>query len=148
MSVRIEGERLVEASREQVYATLIDPEVVMQTVPLVEKFEARDADHWDVTLKLPLPMSKPLKLSFEVVEKRPPEHARLRAEGGGMMGGATVESNFDLTEQPGGTLVRFRAELSFRGMLAPIEKMLEPVAQRQAEKTLDAIEQRAESKPS
>lgn len=145
MSVRIQGERIVDAPREKVYATLVDPEVVMQTVPLVERFEAHDADHWDVVLKLPLPMAKPLKLSFEVVEKRPPEHARLRAEGGGMMGGSTVDSRFDLSEAPGGTLVRFQAELTFRGMLAPVEKMLEPVAQRQAEKTLDAIERRAES---
>jgi len=145
VSVRIEGERVVDAPREQVFATLVDPEVVMQTVPLVERFEAKDADHWDVILKLPLPLAKPLKLSFEVVEKRPPEHARLRAEGGGLMGGSTVDSSFDLTEVTGGTLVRFRAELTFRGMLAPVEKMLEPVAQRQAEKTLDAIEQRAGS---
>jgi carbon monoxide dehydrogenase subunit G len=144
VSVRIQGERVVDATREQVFATLTDPQVVMQTVPLVERFESHDADHWDVIVKLPLPMAKPLKLSFEVVEKRPPEHARLRSRGGGMVGGASVDSSFDLTEQAGGgTLVRFHAEISFTGMLSPVEKMLEPVAQRQAEKTLDAIEQRA-----
>ncbi len=146
MSVRVEGERVVEATRDEVFAALTDPSVVVQTVPLVESYEAHDADHWDVVVKPPLPLSKPLKLSFEVVEKRPPEFARLHSKGGGPMGGATVESSFRLTEAPGGTLVRFVAELSFHGMLAPAERLLEPVAQRQAEKTLDAIEQRVESR--
>jgi carbon monoxide dehydrogenase subunit G len=140
MSVRIEGERVVDAPRDEVYAALTDPEVVAQTVPLVESFEIKDADHWEMVVKLPLPMARPLKLAFEVVERRPPDHARLRSNGGGMLGGADVESSFDLSDAPGGTRVRFHAELSFRGALAPVERMLEPVAQRQAERTLDAIE--------
>jgi carbon monoxide dehydrogenase subunit G len=56
------------------------------------------------------------------------------------MGGADVTSSFDLTEEGTRTRVRFHAELQFRGALAPAERLLEPVAQRQAERTLDAIE--------
>lgn len=146
MSVRIHGERHIDAPRERVYAALTDPAVVMKTIPLVERFEAKDPDHWDVYVKVPLPLAPTLKLSFELVERRAPEHARLRASGGGgLVGGADVESTFDLTEQAGGTLVRFQAEISFRGALSGLERMLEPVAQRQSEKTLDAIEQRAGS---
>src|SRR4051812_25448811 len=146
MSVRIEGERVIEAPREQVYAALTDPEVVAQTVPLVESFDVKDADHWDMVVRVPLPMAKTLKLSFEVVERRPHEHAGLRAKGGSMIAGASVESRFDLSDAPGGTLVRFKADLSFRGALAPAERLLEPIAQRQAEKTLDAIERSVESR--
>jgi carbon monoxide dehydrogenase subunit G len=140
MSVHIEGERVIDAPRERVFAALTDPEVVAETVPLVESFEVKDADHWEMTVRVPLPMAKALKLAFEVVDKRPHEHATLRANGGGMLGGASVESNFDLSDAPGGTLVRFRADLAFRGALAPAERLLEPIAQRQAQKTLDAIE--------
>ena len=140
MSVRVEGERVVEATRDEVFAALTDPSVVVQTVPLVESYEAHDADHWDVVVKPPLPLSRPLKLSFEVVEKRPPEYARLRASGGKLGSGADVDSNFVLTEEGTGTHVRFHALISFRGALAPAEKLLEPVAQKQAQKTLDAIE--------
>lgn len=143
MSVRINGERHIEAPREQVYAALTDPAVVMKTVPLVERYDVKDADHWDVVVKVPMPLAPTLTLSFEVVEKRPPEHAKLRSHGGGMIGGADVVSTFDLTEQAGGTLLRFHAEISFRGALSGLERMLEPVAKRQSEKTLDAIEQRA-----
>jgi carbon monoxide dehydrogenase subunit G len=143
MAVRIEGERIIDATREQVFEALTDPEVVAQTVPLVESWNASDADHWDMVVRVPLPLAKSLKLSFHVVERRPPEHARLRASGGGLLGGADVESRFDLTDEGGGrTRVKFVAELEFRGALAPAERLLEPVAQRQAEKTLDAIERR------
>ena len=143
MTVRINGERHVDAPRERVYAALTDPKVVMATVPLVERYEVKDADHWDVVVKVPMPLAPALTLSFEVVEKRPPEHAKLRSSGGGMIGGADVVSTFDLTEQAGGTLVRFHAELTVRGALSGLERMLEPVAKRQSEKTLDAIEQHA-----
>jgi carbon monoxide dehydrogenase subunit G len=143
VSVRVEGERFIEAPRERVFAALTDPATVLGTVPLVERFDRKDEDHWDVVFKIPLPMMPSLKLSFEVLEKRPPEHAKLRAKGGSMVGGADVISSFDLKEQSGGTLVRFHAEMAFRGALAPLEKMLEPVAQRQSQRTLDAIERKA-----
>jgi carbon monoxide dehydrogenase subunit G len=140
VTVRIEGERLIDAPRERVFAALTDPEVVAATVPLVERYDVRDPEHWDVVVRVPLPMAPTLKLAFEVVEKRPPEHARLRSHGGGLMGGADVTSSFDLTEEGTRTRVRFHAELQFRGALGPAERLLEPVAQRQAERTLDAIE--------
>lgn len=143
MTVRINGERQVDAPPERVYAALTDPEVVMKSVPLVQRLEVKDADHWDVVVKVPMPLAPALTLSFEVVERRAPEHAKLRAGGGGMVGGADVVSTFDLTEQAGGTLVRFHVELTFRGALAGLERMLEPVARRQSEKTLDAIEEHA-----
>ena len=146
MSVRVQGERVIEAPREQVFASLTDPDVVAQTMPLVEETKVIDANRWETTIRVPLPMAKTLKLAFEVVDKQPPEHARLRAKGGGMLGGADVDSSFDLSDAPGGTLVRFTAEISFRGALGPAEKLLEPIAQRQAEKTLDAIEQRVEKR--
>ncbi len=140
MSVRIEGERVIDAPRERVFAALTDPAVVAETVPLVESFEVKDADHWEMVVRVPLPMAKPLKLAFEVVERRPYDHAKLKSSGGGLIGGASVESSFDLSDAPGGTRVRFHAVLAFRGALAPVERLLEPIAQRQAEKTLDAIE--------
>lgn len=140
MSVRIEGERLIDAPRERVFEALTDPSVVAATVPLVEKLETRDADHWDLHVKVPLPAAPMLKLSFSIVERRPPERARLNATGGGLMGGAAVDSQFDLAEEGTRTRVRFVADLTFRGALAPAERLLEPVAKRQAERTLDAIE--------
>jgi carbon monoxide dehydrogenase subunit G len=145
MSVRIEGDRLIDAPRERVFEALTDPAVIAETVPLVESWEARGPDSWDMIVKLPLPLAKPLKLSFEVVEKRPPEHASMRSRGGGLVGGASVESRFDLTEEGGKTRVRFVADLTFRGALAPAEKLLEPIAERQAKRTLDAIEQHVDT---
>ncbi len=142
VSVRVEGERVVAATREEVFAALTDPEVVAETIPFVERCDVRDGDHWALVVKPPLPLARSLRLAFEVVEKRPPAFARLHAAGGGLAGGAEVDSSFELEQRQGGTLVRFRADLSFRGALAPAERLLEPVAQRQAERTLDAIERR------
>src|SRR4051812_17026285 len=140
MSVRIEGERLIDAPRERVYEALTNPEVVAATVPMVERVDVRDAEHWDLVVKVPLPMAPTLKLSVSVVEKQRPERARLHATGGGFVGGSTVDSKFELAAEGSKTRIHFVADLEFRGALAPAERLLEPTAQRQAERTLDAIE--------
>jgi len=142
MSVRIEGERLIEATREEVFAALTDPAVVAASMPFVERYDVHGPDAWRLIVKPPVPLVPALPLEFRIVEQRPPEHARLHAKGGKLGSGAEVDSSFELTEQAGGTLVRFRAVLTFSGMLAPAEKLLEPAAERQAQRTLDAIEQR------
>jgi carbon monoxide dehydrogenase subunit G len=144
MAVRIEGERHIDAPRAAVFAALTDPSVVAQTIPFVERCDARGPNKWQLTVKAPLPLVPAIPLDFEIVEQRAPEHARLHAEGRKLGSGAEVDSSFHLTEQSGGTLVRFRAELRFYGALAPLERMLEPVAERQAQKTLAAIEGRVE----
>jgi carbon monoxide dehydrogenase subunit G len=145
MTVRIEGERHIDAPRERVFAALTDPAVVAETIPFVERWETTGADSWRLVVKPPLPLSPALPLDFRIVESRPPGHAKLRAKGGRLGSGAEVESSFELVEQEGGgTLVRFHAELAFTGMLAPAERLLEPIAERQAQKTLAAIERHVE----
>src|SRR5689334_15256278 len=99
MSVRIHGERLIDAPRERVYAALTDPSVVAATVPYVERFEAHGPDEWTLHVKPPLPLAPKLELRFRVVDKQPPERARLHAKGGKLGSGADVDSSFVLTEQ-------------------------------------------------
>lgn len=143
MSVRIQGERHIDAPRERVYASLTDPEVVAETVPFVQRCDVKGEGRWTLIVAPPVRFVPAMPVEFEIVEARPHEFARLNAAGGKLGSGAKVDSSFELTEVDGGTLVRFHADLTFTGMLAPAERLLEPLAARQAEKTLDAIERRA-----
>jgi carbon monoxide dehydrogenase subunit G len=96
-----------------------------------------DADHWEAKVKPPLPLAPSVTIRFQVLDRRPPEHAALHAHGGG----ADVHSTFDLAADGDGTLMRWRTELHLTGLLERIAGHgLDAVAQRQAVRTLDAVE--------
>jgi carbon monoxide dehydrogenase subunit G len=133
----VRGEREFEAPRERVFALLADPDVVCSAIPAVRSHRVVDADHFDAKVKLPLPLAPSITIRFEILARRPNEHAALRAHGGG----ADVVSTFDLHEHDGGTLMYWQAELEVAGVLGRLAGHgLDGVAVRQAERTLDAVE--------
>ncbi|MCW2965953.1 MAG: hypothetical protein JWO17_3205 [Actinomycetia bacterium] len=129
----VAGERRFAAPPERVFALLTDPDVVASAMPAVRSHSVIDADHWHAKVKPPLPFAPSLTIRFEVLDRRPPEHAALHAHGGG----ADVTSTFDLSADGEGTLMHWRSEIKLSGLLS---RGLEGVAERQAELTLDAVE--------
>lgn len=134
----VEGERRFAAPPERVFALLTDPDVVASAVPAVRSHRIVDADHWEAKVKPPLPLAPALTIRFEVQERRPPTHAALRAHGGG----ADVISRFDLEPDGDGTRMHWKTELRLGGLLARLASGpgIDPIARRQAERTLDAVE--------
>ena len=137
MTTVVEGQRRFDAPPERVFALLVDPEVVVPAIPAVRGHTVVDADHWHAKVKPPLPLAPSITIRFEVLDRRPPEHAALRAHGGG----ADVTSTFDLTPDGDGTLMQWRTELAFSGVIGKLAGQgLDAVAERQAARTLDAVE--------
>lgn len=135
----VDGQRRFAAPPERVFELLTSPDVIAAAMPAVRSHEVLDRDHWQAKVKPPLPFTPTLTVRFEVLERRPPEHAELHAHGGG----ADIRSRFDLAEEDGGTLMTWRTELTLSGVLARFAGHgLEPVARRQAERTLDEVTRR------
>jgi carbon monoxide dehydrogenase subunit G len=133
----VEGERRFAAPPERVFALLTDPDVVASAMPAVRGHSVIDADHWHAKVKPPLPFAPSITIRFAVLDRRPPEHAALHAHGGG----ADVTSTFDLSAEGEGTLMHWRTEIKLSGLLARFAGPgLEAVAERQAARTLDAVE--------
>jgi len=133
----VEGERLIDAPRERVFACLTNPDVVATAIPVVRSHREIDDDHWEAKVKAPVPLAPSVTIRFAVTERRPPEHAAITSRGGG----AHVESSFDLeTDGDGRTRIRWRAQIALTGLLAPFGGHgLEPVARRAAERVLDRV---------
>ena len=90
-------------------------------------------------MKPPLPLVPSLTIRFAVLDRRPPEHARLHAHGGG----ADVTSTFDLEADGEETVMRWRTELRLAGVLGRLAGPGgEAVARRQADRTLDEVTRR------
>src|SRR5579884_99600 len=133
----VEGERRFAAPPERVFSVLTDPDVIASAIPAVRSHAVADRDHWRAKVKPPLPLAPSVTISFEVLERREPEHAALHAHGGG----ADVTSWFDLQRDGDSTLMRWRTELRLSGVLGRFAGHgLDAVAKRQAARTLDAVE--------
>jgi carbon monoxide dehydrogenase subunit G len=133
----VEGQRRFSAPPERVFAVLTDPDVIASALPAMRSHSVVDEDHWVGKVKPPLPFAPSLTVRFEVLDRRPPEHAALHAHGGGV----DCTSTFDLAADEAGTTMRWRTELHLSGFLARFGGHgLEAVAQRQAARTLDAVE--------
>jgi carbon monoxide dehydrogenase subunit G len=133
----VEGQRHFAATPERVFELLTDPDVVASAIPAVRSHSVIDGEHWNAKVKPPLPLAPSITIRFEVLQRRPPEHAALHAHGGG----ADVTSTFDLVADSDGTLMHWRTELHLTGLLERVAGHgLDAVARRQAERTLDAVE--------
>ena len=133
----VEGQRRFEAPRERVFELLTSPDVIASAIPAVRGYSVDDADHWQAKVKPPLPLAPTVTIRFEVLERRPPEHAALHAQGGG----ADVTSRFDLTADGDATVMAWRTDLHLSGLLDRLAGHgLDAIAERQAARTLDAVE--------
>jgi carbon monoxide dehydrogenase subunit G len=122
-----------------VFELLTSPEVVLAALPAVRSHRVVGPDRWEAKVKPPLPLAPSVKIHFELVERCEPDHAELRAHGGG----TNVRSTFDLEDDGGATLMRWHTELHLGGPLGMVAGHgLDAVARRQAERTLDEVTRR------
>ena len=128
----VTGERRFAAPPERVFELLTDPAVIAGAMPGVRSHRVVDADHWEAKVKPPLPLLPALTVRMEVIDRRPPTHAGLRARSHGV----EITSTFDLTADGGETLMRWQTDVHVTGA----GHGLDGIARHQAERTLDAVE--------
>jgi len=140
--MRIEGQRTFSAPPEAVFAALVDPHLAASTIPGLHDFQIDSPERWHGTVSLPV--GPKLRFTFELVEQRPVEHARLVGTGKTFGGSLRAETAFDLEPAPGGgTLMRFTAHAELSGLLRKLgDHLLKPVAEHQVHGVLKALERR------
>jgi uncharacterized protein len=146
--VRVEGTRRYEASRDRVWEVLNDPAEMAGLMPGVESFEIVDDTHWKAKVKVPLGLgSMKMSIDFEKTESRPPEHASLNAKGKGVGAIMSMETQFDLSEDGGGTDMRWQADVRILGQVASMgQRVVQPIVNQQVEQVLNALDARVAAK--
>ena len=146
--MKVEGTRRYEASRERVWDVLNDPAEMAGLMPGVENFEIVDDTHWKAKVKVPLGLgSMKMSIDFEKTESRPPEHASLNAKGKGVGAIMSMETQFDLSEDGGGTEMRWQADVRILGQVASMgRRVVQPIVNQQVENVLAALDRRVVAK--
>jgi carbon monoxide dehydrogenase subunit G len=142
--VKVEGTRSYKAPRERVWEVLNDPKEMANLMPGVESFEVLDDAHWKAKVKVPLGLgSLNMGIDFEKSDTRPPEHARLQAKGKGVGAIMSMETQFDLSEEDGGTAMRWQADVRIFGQVASMgQRVLQPIVTQQVQDVLTALDKR------
>lgn len=126
---------------EQVYAALVDPEVLARVVPGVERFETVAPDTYEVALKMGVgPIRGSYKGRIELTEQDPPKSYRLKGDAKGGPGWARGDALLSLEPSGGGTCVVALANAQVGGQIAGVgQRMIEGVAKTMVRELLDSI---------
>ena len=140
--MKVEGVKEFDAPAQLVWEVLMDPARMAKLLPGVEGFEVKDDRHWEAQVKVPLGMGGlKLKFSFEQVEERPIEYARLNAKGQGVGAIVSMETQFHLTPDGERTSMRWEAEVRVAGPIGSMgQRVFQPIVNQQVGNVLNALE--------
>jgi uncharacterized protein len=144
--VKVEGERQFAAPRAKVWEVLNDPSRMAKTMPGVESFDVQDDRHWRAHVKIPLGMGGlRMSVDFEKTEAREPEFAKLHAKGNGVGAIMNMDTSFRLSEQEGGTHMKWEADVHILGPVASMgQRVLQPIVNQQVSNVLNALDQQVQ----
>jgi uncharacterized protein len=140
--VKVDGTKSFAAPRSVVWEVLNDPERMARLLPGVESFDVQDDRHWSAKVKVPLGMGGlRLSFSFEKMEERAPEFARLQAKGNGVGAIVSMDTAFDLAEAGGGTEMKWEADVRIAGPVGSMgQRVIQPIVNQQVGNVLTALE--------
>ncbi len=140
--MKLEGTRSFAAQRDTVWEVLNSPEQMAQLMPGVESFNVQDETHWRANVKIPLGLGMlPMSIDFTKLEERRPEFAKLHAQGNGVGAIMNMDTAFTLTDNGGGTDMKWEAEVRIAGPVGSMgQRVLQPIVNQQVNNVLTALD--------
>src|SRR5436190_11627611 len=147
MAMNFKGQVQINAPRETVYEFLTAPDKVAACAAEVQKLDVIDDMHFKVTAKTGVGFVK-LTIPMDVhwLEKDAPSKAVARARGSA--GGTAVDmtAGMELSEQDGGTLLDWHAEVHVSGTIASVgSRLLEGAANKITGQVFKCVKTKLES---
>jgi carbon monoxide dehydrogenase subunit G len=142
--MRIAGEATVQAPREAVWGALLDPAVLVRTIPGCERLETVGENSYSMTVTVGIAAIRGTYAgACTITDLQPHESLKLKAEGAGAPGtiAADVDVRFSANDD-GTTTLHYDADTVVGGMIGGVgQRMLSSVTRRLAVEFFTAIEQ-------
>jgi carbon monoxide dehydrogenase subunit G len=147
--MKIEGTHLLNAPRDRVYQSLIDPEVLKRCIPGCERLEKTGDDAYSTTIRTGVGAIKGVFIgTVRLEDMKPPEHYRIVVEGKGSPGFLKGSGNLDLEDQGEGTLIKYTGDLQLGGTIASVgQRMIQGTAKMMSSQFFTALEAEAKTAP-
>jgi carbon monoxide dehydrogenase subunit G len=149
--MKITGEAVLQAPLPKVWDALLDPEVLVRTIPGCERLETTGENAYAMTVTVGIAAIKGTYTgSCRIADLVPHESLRLSAEGSGAPGtiAADVDVRFSEDETTGFTVLQYDADTTVGGMIGGVgQRMLASVSRRLATEFFTAVERDVTSGP-
>ncbi len=120
--MRISGEQMIAASRQQVWRALNDPAVLRASIPGCQSLDARGDDRFDALVEVKIgPIGARFKGHVQLGDRDEPNGYTITGQGsGGIAGTARGSAKVRLSDSGGGTIVAFEVDADVGGRLAQL----------------------------
>ena len=145
--MHFEGSVPIKASREKVWAFVIDPNQVGQCGPGVEKIELVDDTHFKATAKVGIGfISARFNVDMTFAELVAPDRAAIKAHGQAPGSAVDADALMTLSDGPDGTTVMdWTADVNIAGTLAGVgARLIEGTANKMIGQTFDCMRSKLE----
>jgi len=119
--MKLQGTFSARASRESVFAFLLSPNQLSRCIDDPHTIDILDAERFKGTLKSGIgPIKGTFSWSATVVERVPPERARIKVHGSGMGSAFDIDATMGVQEGSGRSTVVWRADVILSGTIASL----------------------------
>jgi uncharacterized protein len=146
--MHFEGSVPINASRDEVWAFVIDPDRVGPCGPGVESIEVIDPTHFKAIAKVGIGfISARFNVNMEFAEQEPPDRAQIKAHGQAPGSAVDATAEMRLSDGPdGGTVMDWYADVNLSGTLASVgARLIEGTANKMIGQTFDCIRSKLET---
>lgn len=136
------GEHTFALPRNQVWAMMLDPDVLKACLPGCEKLELIGPDEYAATMKIGVAMIRgTFQGHVKITDKQEPERYSMSVDGSGPQGQVSGVGTLELVDQGDSTLVRYRGDANVRGTLARVgARVVQPAAKMIVGQFFDRME--------
>lgn len=145
----VNGEHTFAAPRETVWTLLQDPEVLAKAMPGARRLERTGDGRYEGVIRIgvgPVTAAE-WALQVELRDLLPPESYTMLVDSRGALGFTRGTARVELLEEPGGTRMRYQADLQVGGKVAGVgQRLLDQVAKMMTRQGLEALSREMEAR--
>ena len=132
--MKLEGTHELEATRERVYQSLVNPEVLQRCIPGCERLERTGENTFATTIRAGVGSIKGVFDGNVLLEDlREPEHFRMVVDGKGAPGFLKGSGDLDLEQDGAYTKVKYSGDVQVGGTIASVgQRMIQGTAKMMA----------------
>ena len=134
--MEMNGEKLISASKREVWDALNDPDQLLKAIPGAQTVEKTDEENLIATVKIKIgPISAKFSGKIKLSDINPPNSYTLTGEGsGGAAGFAKGSAKVSLEDHDNGTILKYSVSASVGGKLAQIgQRLIDTAANKLAD---------------
>ena len=125
--MKIDGTYTFNASREEIWESMLDPEVLSRTLPGVQELDKIGENQYKAKMKIRIgPVQGLFMGTVNLSQLQPPVSCHLEVDGKGAQGFVKGEGDLELEEQGDTTLMKYSGDVQVGGRLASVGQRLMP----------------------